>query len=157
MIGEEYIRYTQNKLNAPRRGYNMKKKLYVCFNHTLSEEQINALALIWRCDIEVVYAAEHIKKTFGNIPNDWAAHNFREFARDIRKDIQDKNPDFVFITGHAWVVAFVYEQVTYRYELPYKPFFIDTKSERISIDKVQPDGSVIKQNTFQFAGWRIMT
>ena len=126
-------------------------------NHGLTDEQIESLKKLMRGEIEIVYASEAIKKIFSNIPTDWEAWQLRKLAKDIRLDVEKANADLVFITGHAWVVAFVYEQITKHYPLPYIPWMIDSVSERVSTDIPQPDGTIKKVSDFKFVRWRIMT
>ena len=126
-------------------------------NHGLTDEQIESLKKLMRGEIEIVYASEAIKKIFSNIPTDWEAWQLRKLAKDIRLDVEKVNADLVFITGHAWVVAFVYEQITKHYPLPYIPWMIDSVSERVSTDIPQADGTIKKVSDFKFVRWRLMT
>ena len=126
-------------------------------NHGLTDEQIESLKKLMRGEIEIVYASEAIKKIFSNIPTDWEAWQLRKLAKDIRLDVEKANADLVFITGHAWVVAFVYEQITKHYPLPYIPWMIDSVSERVSTDIPQADGTIKKVSDFKFVRWRLMT
>ena len=133
------------------------KKAYVCMNHQLTDEQKEALSKLMRAEIKVVNASPSIKEIFSNIPTDFEAYQVRNLAKAIRREVEKVNADCVFITGHAWVVAFVYEEIERRYELPFKPWMIDSVSERVSVDIPQPDGTIKKVSDFKFVRWRIMT
>ena len=135
----------------------MKKTLYVCMNHVLTDEQIEALKILMRGEIVIVQASEQVKRMFSNIPADWEAYQLRKLAKEICSEIEKANVDLVFITGHAWIVAFVYEQITRHYPLPYVPWMIDSVSERVSVDIPQPDGTIKKVSEFKFVRWRLMT
>ena len=126
----------------------MKKKMLVVMSHQLTKEQVDDFGgeVITLNELDATLA-----KQCANIPPTQDSGYIRVLAQKVMMPVLFKKFTHVAIMGEP---TLVYHVVNLCAEMNIIP--LTSTTERISVDEVQPDGSVVKKSIFKHVQWREM-
>lgn len=129
------------------------KSVLVCMQHALSSEQV--------ADLAFAESVSHLREVnpdlfakLANIPVDIAPRDLRMLAHKLC-DVMWTYKQVILPIGSPEFQATLLHVATLRASHVQEsiPALVFARSERVSIDEQQEDGTVLKKSVFKHAGW----
>lgn len=131
----------------------MTQILYVAFSHTLTQDQISDAkeSLGIESIITLSEDKEYLHKKMVAIPAQLPTWQVRVLAEDIVWRAIEAGASHFYIAGEP---TLCYYAITEAIKSGLK--VVQSTTERVSVESIQPDGSVLKTATFKHVQWRVL-
>jgi len=135
----------------------MKNKLFVCMSHTLNEDQKNGFIYQFGETefIDMKDVNTELKEKCSNIPAMATLSELRKLAFDVVEIARENGCTHFFLTGEPTLSFWANSEANYGFYGD-SMVCVQSTTERVSQDSVQPDGTVIKTQVFKHVQWREM-
>lgn len=125
---------------------NKLKKLFLIFNHTLTEEQIFDAKENLKVT-EILSLPEELQKQWSNFPPDTEETDTSAIENWLSEN-SEKN-DWVLVQGDFGAT---YKLVNFAFSRKLIPVYATTK--RVTLEKISPDGEIEKTSVFKHVRFR---
>jgi hypothetical protein len=130
-----------------------QKKLFVAFSHTLTADQISdakaSLGIEVIKTIQESFPDQHKKMVA--IPAQWKTKQVKDLAEEIVSSAIQMGSTHIYVAGEP---VLAYYAMTAAITLGL--VVVQSTTERVSSEALQPDGTVVKTAVFKHVQWRVL-
>lgn len=120
------------------------KRLFLVMSHNLTQDQIESFGG------EIIKLDGGLAEAAKNLPAEWSWSKVRDLALEIVMSADSKGCTHISVMGEPALVTACFQAVRAVSSMK----FIQSTTQRISVDTPQPDGTVVKTAVFKHVQWR---